>query len=433
MAGRECYQFGEFLLEAAERRLSRAGRPVPLAPKTQDVLIALLRRAGGLVTKQELLAQVWPGAFVEEGILAVHVSALRRALDGGGGARYIETIAGSGYRFTAPVVERRSSEPPAAEVAELCNRGRMYLRAASGYEIPKALAAFRAAIALDPAYAAAHAGLALACCAQAQFRMAPFAEAYAEAKPAALRALAMDPSCAAAQTALGAVLFFSEWDWLAAERSLRRALDLDPQQAEAWLLCGQLLEALGKLEPALAMKRKALELEPRSALAHFSLALSHWNQRQYEESIAWAAKTLELDPSHPHAREFLAGAYLKKGDFDAWLAANLAHARAHGVPAAALDPIKEAYANGGPAGVARFVIDCARRQPQAFPAMQLAIQYAEIGDLDSAFQHLGRAIDSRDPGLVYLAVAPQWDSLRADPRFLPCLGRMGLSPVSSSV
>jgi hypothetical protein len=86
MLGRECYQFGEFLLEVAERRLFHAGQPIQLAPKTHDVLVALLRRAGGLVKKRELLAQVWPEAFVEEGILAVHISALRRALNGKGGS-----------------------------------------------------------------------------------------------------------------------------------------------------------------------------------------------------------------------------------------------------------------------------------------------------------------------------------------------------------
>ena len=427
MPGSERYQFGEFLLEVAERRLSRAGQPIRLAPKAHDVLIVLLRRAGGLVRKRELLAQVWPEAIVEEGILAVHISALRKALNGGGATQYIETVSRSGYRFAAPVTEWHSTQP-AAEITELCNRGRGHLRAASMYEVPKALAAFRAAIALDPACAAAHAGLALACCAQAQFRVAPFSEAYVQAKTAALRALAMDPSCAAAQTALGAVLFFSEWDWLAAERSLRRALDLDPQQTEAYLLYGQVLEALGKLDSALAMKRKALELEPHSSLVHFSFAFSYWNQRCYDEAIDWANKTLALDPAHPHAREFLAGAYMKKGDFQRWLDENVAHAQLHGVPTAALEPLREAYAIGGRAGLAKLFVERASRQPAAFPPMQLAIYYAEIGDLDSAFQHLERAIDSRDPSLVYLAVAPQWDSLRADPRFLQCLGRMGLIP-----
>jgi tetratricopeptide (TPR) repeat protein len=159
---------------------------------------------------------------------------------------------------------------------------------------------------------------------------------------------------------------------LAAERSLRRALDLDPEQTDACLLYGQLLEAQGKLESGLAMKRKALELEPRSPLVHFSISLSYWNQRRYEETIEWANKTLTLDLAHPHAREFLAGAYLKKGDFNQWLEENMAHAQLHGVPAAALEPLREAYASGGRTSLARLFVERASHQPQAFPPMQLA-------------------------------------------------------------
>jgi tetratricopeptide (TPR) repeat protein len=388
-----------------------------------------LRRAGALVRKQELLAQVWPEACVEEGILAVHISALRRALNGSGETHYIETVSRSGYRFHAPIIEEHVKPEPTADLTELCNRGRAHLRAASMDEVPKALTAFRAAIALDPSCAPAHAGVALTCCDQAQFRMAPFSDAYVEAKAAALRALAMDPLCAAAQTALGAVLFFSEWDWLGAERSLQRALELDPKLTEAYLLYGQLLEALGKLESGLAEKGKALELEPRSPAVHFSISFSYWNQRRYAETIEWANKTLALVPAHPHAREFLAGAYLKKGDFDRWMEENVAHAQAHGIPTSALEPLREAYARGGHAGLARLFIERASGQPQAFPPVQLAIRYGEIGDMESAFQHLERAIDSRDPSLVHLAVGPQWDSLRADPRFRQCLSTMGLSPV----
>jgi tetratricopeptide (TPR) repeat protein len=239
----------------------------------------------------------------------------------------------------------------------------------------------------------------------------------------------MDPACAAAQTALGAVLLFSEWSWLAAERSLERALYLDPAQTEAWMLYGQLLEASGRLEDGLAARHKALRLEPLSPAAHLSISQSYWNQRRYDDSIAWANKTLALAPSHPHAREFLVGAYLKKGDFDRWLAENFAHAKSHGVPAAALEPLKEAYATGGRAGVAKLFLDRASRQPEAFPVLQLAIHYGDVGDFESAFPYLERALDHRDPGLVHLAVAPQWDSLRADRRFLRCLSRMGLRPV----
>jgi DNA-binding winged helix-turn-helix (wHTH) protein/tetratricopeptide (TPR) repeat protein len=104
MPAPEHYEFGEFRLDVAERRLSRATAPIPLSPKTFDVLVALVRRAGRLTTKRELLTQVWPDTFVELGIVAVHISGLRQALgDTQRVARYIETVTGSGYRFAAAV------------------------------------------------------------------------------------------------------------------------------------------------------------------------------------------------------------------------------------------------------------------------------------------------------------------------------------------
>src|SRR5215471_11213340 len=100
----ERYTFGDAALDVEERRVTRRGRPVPLSPKAHDVLVYLVRRAGHLVQKRELLEAVWPEAFVEEGILAVHVSGLRRALDDDPRTPWcIETVAKSGYRLIAPV------------------------------------------------------------------------------------------------------------------------------------------------------------------------------------------------------------------------------------------------------------------------------------------------------------------------------------------
>lgn len=375
-------------------------------------------------------ARLWSGEFDEpsagvtamlDGVaesVAEHLGLSLRGIRANGFGNGAETRRGPAWPIVRP------------EVYELFGRGRSHLLSASMFEAPKAVAAFRAAIELDPTYAAAHAGLALACCAQAQFRVMPPAEAYSEAKAAALHALAMDDSCADAQVALGAVLFWSEWDWAGAERSLERALEINPNHTEAYLLYGKLMEALGKLEEGLAMKQKGLERDPFSPLVHLEISLAYWNQRRYDDAIEWANKTLELDPRHPHAREHLAGAYWKMGDFDRFMAENLKHAESHGVPAEALQPLKQAYAAGGRPGVVRLVLERAASQPQAFPAIQVALHYGEAGDLDAAFRHLERAIESRDPALVHLAVAPQWDSLRADARFQECLARMGLGPVA---
>ena len=579
--GGEIYEFGEFTLDASEHRLSKGNQPIALAPKEHDVLVALLRHAGRLVTKSELLHLVWPESFVEEGILAVHVSTLRKVLgDRPGGTRHIETVSRAGYRFIAAVsqpeaehtagsgkqwsiavlparpftgailsgrdrstgltiadvlidrlgrfpqlivrptravhaygasaddpatigrwlqvdavidmhflgfadrvrvavhlirsadganlwngnfdepaseiivladlvaesvVKRLGSNIPVgepaprlpyiddalrpashAEVYELFGRGRHHLLSASIHELPKAMDAFRAATELDPSYAPAHAGMAMACCAQAAMRIVPPAQAYGDARAAALRALAMDASCADAQVALGAVLFFSEWNWAGAERSLKRALQLNSNHSEAYLLYGQLLEALGRLKEGLETKLRALERDPHSPMVHLQISMSYWNQRRYDDAIEWANKTLALDPFHPHAREHLAGAYWKKGDADRFMEENLKHAELHGVPREMLERLKQTFAAQGPAGMRKLALARASTEPQAFPAMQLALLYGEAGDLDKAFEFLDRAIEGHDPSLVHLAVAPQWDRLRGDPRFTHCLEQMGL-------
>ena len=439
MDSREVYAFGAFALDVSERRLTNDGTAVPIPPKALDLLVALVRASGRLVSKSQLLDHVWPDAFVEEGVLAVHVSALRKALgDDRRIPHYIETVSRSGYRFIAPVLRqstasdhnplRRLSDEqvPSAEVYELVGRGRSHLLSASMKDVPKAVEAFRRGIQREPTYGPAHAGLALACCAQAELRLAAPGDAYAEARTSALRALAMDADNADAQAALGAVLFLSDWNWVGAERSLRRALALNPSHTEASLLYGRLLEALGRLQDGLELKLKALERDPFSPAVHLQVSLSYWTQRRYDDAIEWASKTLALDPDHLLAREHLAAAYWKKGDFDRHMAETIRHAESYGVSSELLEPLKAAYAAGGRIGVVRYALESASSGSQVMPAMQLALLHGEAGDMDPAFEYLDRAIEARDPSLVHLAVAPQWDSLRADPRFARCLTRMGL-------
>ena len=439
MAGSRSYAFGEFRLDAAERRLVRGGEAVHLAPKAHDLLVTLVRKAGHLVTKQELLAEVWPDAFVEEGILAVHISGLRKALgDTNREPAYIETVARSGYRFIAPVTTAASSAngheaSRPLEAYELVGRGRSHLMSASYFELPQAVSAFQSAIDRDPTYAAAHAGLALTRCAQARLRATPHQQAYAEAKVSALRALALDPASADAQVALGAVLFLSEWDWAGAEHSLRRALEISPNHTEALLHYGSLMEALGQLDRAQQFTQQALATHPSSPLVMVQLATAYWHQRRYDDAIAWAQRALAIDARHLAAREFLAGAYWMKGDVDAFLKENVRQAEAFGATPEAVDQVrsfcdrmKAAFGDGGRAAVARAALAQMPAEPPAAASIRLAILQAETGDLDAAFTHLDAAIASRDPSLVHLAVAPQWDQMRRDPRFDERLRGMGL-------
>jgi DNA-binding winged helix-turn-helix (wHTH) protein len=436
MAGtEEVYEFGPFTLDVGERRLLNDGHAVPLAPKAYDVLVALVRRAGTLVTKSELLELVWPAVSVEEGVLSVYVSALRKALgDSGEAAAFIETVPRAGYRFDAAVRRRAVGEalsmkwpigvlPARPEVSELIGRGRACLMSASRSQIPRAVEAFRSAIELDSGYAAAHAGLAVAHCAEVELRLAAPDVAYRSARAAALRALAMEASNADAQVALGTVLFLSDWNWNGARRSLERALALNEAHTEGWLLYGRLLEALGYLAEGLAAKQRVLERDPSSATVHLQIALSYWNQRRYDDMIVWVTRSLELEPQHLVAREFLAAGYLKKGDHDRHMEESLTHARLAGCPPELLDELRRCYDTRGRAGVIEFAL----RANANGPPVQLALLEGDAGHLDEAFRHLDTAIALRDPALVHLAVAPQWDGLRGDRRFDERLQTMELA------
>jgi hypothetical protein len=154
------------------------------------------------------------------------------------------------------------------------------------------------------------------------------------------------------------------------------------------------MEALGDLERGLHLKLQGLECDSTSALAHVSIAASFWNQRRYDDVIVWANKALDRDPQHPSARGLLVGAHRKMGNRELF----------------------ELWPMGG--GLTLFRLE-----------WLLVVRYGEAGDLDAAFELLHRLIDARDPALIHLAVAPTWDSLRADPRFNECLARMNLRPV----
>src|SRR3954467_4640237 len=104
--------FGPFRLQAAQRRIEKDGNPVLLAARAFDILVALIERAGTVVSKNELITRVWPGVTVDESSLRVHVAALRKALgDGKAGARYLSTVSGQGYCFVGQLSSSADAQP----------------------------------------------------------------------------------------------------------------------------------------------------------------------------------------------------------------------------------------------------------------------------------------------------------------------------------
>jgi tetratricopeptide (TPR) repeat protein len=173
------------------------------------------------------------------------------------------------------------------------------------------------------------------------------------------------------------------------------------------------------------------------------IAVSFWNQRRYDDVIVWVSKALDRDPRHLFARELLVGAYWKKGDFERQIEQDLKRVEARGglsdESLAALKgvcaEVLHVYKHEGIAAANRCAVkhissawmtELMSDERRGNTMIGPLVRSAEAGDLDKAFELLQRALDVRDPELVHLAVAPQWDSLRADPRFNQCLVRMKL-------
>jgi tetratricopeptide (TPR) repeat protein len=282
--------------------------------------------------------------------------------------------------------------------------------------------AFRAAIEIDATYAPAYAGLARARCAQGELRTVPHLEAFAEAKAVALRALAIDSACVDAHVALATVLFLHDWDWPAAERSLRRALALDPAHTEGLVQYGALMEALGRLDEGLLVQ----------------IATSYWHQRKDDETLVWAQRALDLDQTHLLAVSLVMFLHAKRGELVSFLEERLKGAPPPGVSDDAMTQMRQiaaemrsVQAREGIKGVARYLADAVNDPRLEFDALlklasRRAILYGDAGRLDEAFDYLDQAIAARDPALVYLSVAPQWDSLRSDSRFGQRLERLAL-------
>jgi tetratricopeptide (TPR) repeat protein len=391
------------ILHAAPEAMVRLNPDIP--PELERITLKCLdkRRDGRYQSARELLTELWPlKRQLDANVARAVPGAVRLELLGRSGSHPgAAAVTPAGVGDASPTDAARASE-----AAELVARGWAHVRSASYWEVPDAVSAFQAATVIDPTYAGAYAGLAFAKMSEGTNRTV-LVKAFGEAKTAALRALALDDQSADARAALGLVMVFAEWDWIAAERSFQRALAIDSNHAEAYLYYGFLKEVLGDLERGLSLKMQGLECDSMSVLAHVQIALSFFYQRRYDDVIVWANKALDRDPHHNFASELLAGAYWKLGDLERH-AEIMQRVRDHASEVLRVDFSKSDFSNAD------------------FP---LAMHAVQIGDLDAAFEHLQRMLDARDPALVDLAVGPHWDTLRADPRFNQCLARMNLRPV----
>jgi len=285
----------------------------------------------------------------------------------------------------------------------------------------------RQAIEADPGYAAAYAWIAFTYGNLATFGTLPPSEAAPKAKAAALRALEIDESLADAHTALGALQAYYEWDLRGAERSLKRALELNPNYAWAHYYYGYWLLITGGHEEALAEMHRSVELDPLSVNFSSSLGYLFYLLRDYDRALEQYQKTLELDPKFILAHLTLGRVYSEKGMHEEGIRESEEAVRLSGGAPYSKASLGLSLAKAGQLDEAHKILEELKRQPKQeniadhlVPAL-----HATLGEKDEAFAILERAYEKHNVWLVYLST-PSFDGLRDDPRFADLCRRIGL-------
>lgn len=324
----------------------------------------------------------------------------------------------------------RSAKPPTHDLGAyelyLKGRGLLYQR---GLSIPKALECFKQAVALDPLYAQAWAGLADGYTTSGYSGFRPAAEVMPQALDAARRALVLDPELAEAHNALACPTLLYELDLDLAEREFRRALELNPNypQASAWYGLFLLQWMSGRHEEAHAVLSRHYQIDPLSGYAHVILAFSAFDTGRAAEAVKLARRGVELDPNSYLAQWCLTCALYCDGKYEEAAAEGDRGLIMAGRHAWTLSGLVSIYAAWGKTDEARALyLEMEARSAREYvqPAM-LAPAAAAAGDMDRAIVVAQRALDERDPMFVMLARSwPFYDRLRTDPRFTEIVGKL---------
>jgi TolB-like protein/DNA-binding winged helix-turn-helix (wHTH) protein/Tfp pilus assembly protein PilF len=287
---------------------------------------------------------------------------------------------------------------------------------------------FQQAIAIDPTYAAAFAGLADALHFETASGVVPLAEGFPKALAAAKHAIELDPMNGEAYSALGTVEGEGDWNWEAAGRDLRRGIALNPSDSLAVVQYANYLGVMGRPDEAVAKLRHALETDPLSFYLNRQLGVMLYFERHYDEALYHLRRAGEMDPSEPSTVEYWANAiYEKKGMQDEAVRSDL---KAYGQdpPQADVDTLRSAYQRGGWKAYQKAKIELMSPHADTYCVpYRLAVSHLRLEEVDRAFSFLQQAMDQHCWAVMNLKVDPLLDSIRSDPRYHELLQRMNLA------
>jgi tetratricopeptide (TPR) repeat protein len=289
---------------------------------------------------------------------------------------------------------------------------------------------FKQAIQIDPTYAMAYVSLCDTYIALENNSILIPQEAYPKAKEAANKALELDDNLAEAHVVLSNVRRMYEWDWVGAERSIKRALEINPNSARAHRAYGWFLILVGKPQEALPELEKVKELDPMQP--PWGLINSHWEMRQYDLVMEEARAWIEADPSAAIAHFYLGLAYMQKGVGEEAIAAfekALKTGEPSDVPATKASLVYVHGMSGRKAEARKILNELLELSKHRYVRpYYIGIAYTGLGKKDKAFEWFEKAYDERSGHMGAFKADPLLDPLRSDPRYQDLLRRMNFPP-----
>lgn len=474
----EIYEFEPFRFDAENLLLFRASEPVAATPKALSILAFLIRNRHRVVSKTEIVAEVWAGFTVQGNNLSVQLSALRKALAADEQQPYVETVPRRGYRFVgelranhpkmrelvtrvdsptavsssrrwgvvagiglavilivvlaATVWRRRaasdprqsssSSAKPNAAAYEAYTTGRRYWDQKGDANIQRAIRYFHAASELDSSFVLPDAALAEAYGFIAMWHDSRFtyAESYRQGKFYGERAIARDPTSVTAHAALAHIAFLFDHDFVNAEREYQLALRLDStyspvHQRYAWFLL-----AMGRPDESSREMARALALNEASPYTNSASALHLLCLGRFDDALRRIQATIALHPEYAAAYGELARAQEATGDYTAALAVYdkiLRESRDTNIEMIAARG--HSLGTAGRQEEAREALrqlETLSRERYVSP-YQFAIVELGLGNRRGALQHVLKAWDDRSLWIPWLRGDPRLDPIRAEPEF----------------
>jgi len=314
------------------------------------------------------------------------------------------------------------------EAYELYLKGRYFWNKATEPDLKKSIDYFQKAIEKDSMCAPAYAGLVEAYSALGQMAALPEADFAPKLEEAATKALEIDEAMGEAHASLGIVKCLIDWDWEEAEREYKRAIQLSPNYAMAYVWYSQLLNLLGRHEEALAKINHAQELDPLNEFISVNVLWRYYLAGRLDEALEKSQELLEMYPDFWLHHWTRGGIYYTKGMYEQ---AIVELEKAVALSEGSLECLPElgyAYARSGKRGEAQKVLERLESESKQrhVPSHFFAVVYTGLGEKDLAFEWLEKSYQEHDWRVTWIAAERWSDPLRGDSRFTALLEKMGL-------